>query len=107
MRREIKFRAKNKRTGGWEFFTLTQAGEFHDLIDWETIGQYFGLDDKQGHAMYDGDILKYHNNGRLSEPIEFPKDYPWLKARTEVRHWRTDVEVIGNIYENPGLLKSD
>jgi hypothetical protein len=57
--------------------------------------------------MYDGDILKYQNNGRLSEPIEFPKDYTWLKARTEVRHWRTDVEVIGNRYENPELLKRD
>ena len=74
------------------------------MIDWETVGQDFGLTDMQGNAMYEGDILKYRNNGRLSEPIEFPKDYTWLKARTEVRHWRTDVEVIGNRYDNPELI---
>jgi hypothetical protein len=107
MQRVIKFRAKHKRTGGWEFFTLQQVWEFHDLINWETVGQDFGLTDKRGHAMYEGDILKYRNNGRLSEPIEFPKDYTWLKARTEVRHWRTDVEVIGNRYDNPELVKPD
>jgi hypothetical protein len=103
MKRELKFRAKNTRTGGWEFFTLREARKFHDLIDWETVGQYFGLPDKNAKDIYDGDILKY-NNGRLSDPIEFPKDYTWLKARTEVRHWRTDVEVIGNRYDNPELL---
>ena len=78
----------------------------HDLIDWDTVGQYFGLTDKRDIAMYEGDILKF-NNGRLSEPIEFPKDYTWLKARTEVRHWRTDVEVIGNRCDNPDLVQRD
>ncbi len=82
MKGKIKFRAKNTRTGAWEFFTLKQVREFHDLIDWETVGQSFGLEDKQGNTLYDGDILKHHN-GRLSDPLEFPKDYLWLKSRIE------------------------
>jgi uncharacterized phage protein (TIGR01671 family) len=80
---------------------------FISLIEHGDLLQYTGLKDKNGKEIYEGDILKYHNNGRLSEPIEFPRDYTWLKARTEVRHWRTDVEVIGNRYDNPELLKKN
>ena len=67
--------------------------------------QYFGLKDKNGKEIYDGDILKYHN-GRFSEPIEFPKDYIWIKVRTEDSRVTSSVEVIGNIYENPELLRN-
>jgi hypothetical protein len=105
-KRAIKFCAKNKRTGEWEFFTLQQTWEFHDLIDWETVGQSFGLTDKQGNTQYDGDILKHHN-GRLSAPLEFPNDYLWLKARIENASWQLDVERLGNRYDNPELVKRD
>ncbi len=106
MQRAIKFRAKNTRTGGWEYFTLKQVREVHDLIDWDTVGQSFGLTDKQGKEMYEGDILKHHN-GRLSDPLESPKDYLWLKARTENNHWHLAVEVIGNRDDNPDLVKRE
>ncbi len=106
MKREIKFRAKNKRTGAWEFFTLKEVRKVYDLIDWDTVGQAFGLNDKQGKEMYDGDILKHHN-GRLSAPLEFPKDYLWLKARTENAGWQLAVEIVGNRDDNPDLVKRD
>ncbi len=102
MKREIKFRAKNKRTGEWEFFTLKQVREFHDCIDWKTVGQYFGLEDKRSNAMYDGDILKFQN-GKLSAPIAFPQDYAWLKTLTDDVQ-SAAVEVIGNRIDNPELL---
>ena len=105
MKREIKFRAKHKRTGGWEFFTLTQVRKVHDLIDWDTVGQSFGLEDKRDIAMYEGDILQFQN-GKLSEPIAFPKDYAWLKTLTEDVP-SAAVEVVGNRIDTPELLPRD
>jgi hypothetical protein len=82
MKRAIKFRAKHRRTGGWEFFTLKEVRKIHDLIDWKTLGQSLGLEDQQGKGMYDGDILQFQN-GKLSDPITFPHDYHWLKTLME------------------------
>jgi hypothetical protein len=111
MKREIKFRLiKANKIVGYERFAHGAWRYSRDGIQWNDIfidhddkDQYFALK-VNDQEVYERDILKYQN-GRLSDPIEFPKDYTWLKARTEVRHWRTDVEVIGNIYEKPELVK--
>jgi uncharacterized phage protein (TIGR01671 family) len=115
MKREIKFRAWDTREKKMypnltiqrlmgNLFSVRELRKKEEDLVWM---EYTGLKDKHGKEIYERDILKYHANGRLSEPIEFPKDYTWLKARTEVQHWRTDIEVIGNIYENPKLLLSN
>jgi hypothetical protein len=71
--------------------------------------QSFGLKDKNGKEIYEGDFLKYHN-GRFSNPLEFPKDYAWLVARiesVEQGHWTMAVAVVGNISENPELVQEN
>lgn len=117
MQRAIKFRAWDKDRqemfpvyelvfvpgGGIDIGARGALG----MDDWRAncdLMQYTGLKDKNGQEIYERDILKYCTNGRLSAPIEFPKDYTWLKMHTEDAHWRSAVEVIGNIYENPELL---
>jgi|SRR5580658_1601710 uncharacterized phage protein (TIGR01671 family) len=91
--------------------------------------QFTGLKDKKGKEVYEGDILRQHwPNDRISlARIYFNEDLAGFKARNIVTDdWTKeglvahlkeqrdngyiislsqDSEVIGNIYENPELLK--
>jgi uncharacterized phage protein (TIGR01671 family) len=110
--REIKFRAKTI-DGTWFYWKLTDPidmAEMKDVIDWSTFGQYTGLKDKNGKEIYHFDIL--------SLPMRFSGDHTY-KPSIAVMQWEHDgwyvedqgecgyseMEVIGNIYENPELIK--
>lgn len=57
--KDIKFRAKTL-DGVWFYWKLTDPidmGELKDAIDWETVGQYTGLKDKNGKEIYVGDVV--------------------------------------------------
>lgn len=77
----------------------------HDDID---LMQYTGLKDKNGKEIYIGDIVceKRNNNKIFFEVVE--TDYLGFYFKNDVYgHDNEDgynVEVIGNIYENPDLL---
>jgi uncharacterized phage protein (TIGR01671 family) len=75
------------------------------------IMQYTGLKDKNGVEIYEGDICKngdYDNNATAYdyriEVIEYRENQGMFDGWNP-NHGGMTCEVIGNIYENPELLK--
>ena len=87
----------------------------------ETVGQYTGLTDKNGKKIFEGDIVEvtyltrcYDNETEIREVTYNEEEccyYPMRWNETcEVCDYFTEIqsiEVIGNIHDNPELLKGD
>jgi hypothetical protein len=93
------YRKKGDILGG--DYTLTDWTDCSG--DYLEIMQYTGLRDKNGKEIYEGDIVKWVNTHAV---VEFREGefIASIHRRGDMTYWQACV-VVGNIYENPELLK--
>lgn len=116
--REIKFKAWDKElkrmTISFDFDSFLDArdseygtGAIPDLSGCELM-QFTGLTDKNGKEIYEGDIVKFNKQGKeVIAAVEYHEKAASFTpyARAKKRGSYREFEIIGNIYENEGLLK--
>ena len=72
----------------------------------ETVGQYTGLTDKNGVKIFEGDIIRFEDDiGYViftDDDASFLVDSP---NRYIAMDYSSEFEVIGDIHDNPELLK--
>ena len=130
MNREIKFKAWDKVTKLLvDLIGFKDLGQKIELWYWNKdnekaycvadkeyieLMQYTGLKDKNDKEIYEGDIIKNDgcDDGDLISVIIFDRGVFALKDEEDLPYvqyplceWNECCEVIGNIYENPELLK--
>ena len=122
--RKIKFRAwhKEKKIMGEvlgidilhkEIFFSNGDVDYCEISDFKYIElmEYTGVKDKNGKEIYEGDIF-HIGSKKILYVVE------WIdcglkgrqirnKSWIGLNYWKEDIEVIGNIYENPELLKEN
>ena len=131
--REILFRGKRADNGEWlegdlfcgkvrRYIRYPENETYytHDSVIPETIGQYTGLTDKKGKKIFEGDVCRFREwsqgdmcwigkvhyehqqfviSGDKNEECESPFTLVMSRFISE------NIEVIGNIHDNPELLK--
>lgn len=123
--REILFRAKRIDNGEWvEGLPQKMWGEWHIInsddentaypIVQKTVSQYTGLKDKNGNRIWENDIVRIKNS--MDEGIGNIEFYggmwyvdgePSNSLHDIVEYDDGELEVIGNIFDTPELLKGE
>ncbi|HDA9699833.1 TPA: hypothetical protein O5650_001902 [Listeria innocua] len=122
--REIEFRGQNIN-GHWAhgnlaiikekldraeigtYISNSAGAPFAYQVRPETIGQYTGLKDKNGNKIFEGDVgWDEHNECYGVVKFEDAKFlYLWENIAENLWEVADDIEICGNIHENPELLE--
>ena len=102
------------------------------IVSSKTVGQYTGLTDKNGKKIFEGDIIRLtppKESGEIYIPtprnpqedrilkviffdgmfaVDMSKWFKYGHGKVALQTYETNrIEIIGNIYDNPELLKVD
>ena len=130
--REIEFKGISENTHDWVYGSLiysTMENQYYIAehneeelqypVFAETVGQYTGLKDKNGKQIFEGDIITcinttrqgYNIGQKMCGFIEYEKYGCYWFCKNNFQHYNDwvfadDIEVIGNIHDNPELLEN-
>ena len=86
----------------------------HYEIDPETLCQYTGMVDRNGKRIWENDIVKHEVSDTIGTVKWYQEDYVgWcvddivIDEQQFTDEMWNECEVIGNIFDNPELLKGD
>lgn len=118
--REIIFRGKRLDNGEWVEGNYWEFCGDHNImvpgncigsrVDPSTVGQYTGLLDKNGERIFEGDVLTVDGEDGFFV-LEFQEDTArFVMSGDSIvvdfdNFWSYEVEVMGNIHDNPELLE--
>ena len=125
MMHEILFRGKRLDSGEWVYGYYVETLRYNMHWIWDgkeyikinpaTVGQYTGLKDKNGKRIFEGDVVEglFLFGAAIKAFVAFQNGAFGLKwqrgAVTEFSAFTSicnvEYEVIGNIHDNPELLK--
>ena len=91
--------------------TLINTTSVWRSLDEVVLMQFTGLHDKDGTEIYESDIVNVTHRGDRLDIIEWDNLSAWYHGLTKIRAdeknhptW-IDCKVVGNLYQNPELLK--
>lgn len=125
--REIKFRGKRLDNGEWVVGSYIEAenrdrsiahqivpyesGEAVREVDPATVGQYTGLKDKNGKEICEGDILLDESGTYAVVGYSMGAFYVDFGEGFDLQYFTECIdeicEVVGNIHDDPELLKTE
>lgn len=100
-----------------EVYLISDVTDFYAYEEFKLM-QSTGLKDKNGNEIFEGDIVKYKLEEKTFTDIaSFNKFFACFGLEDDTGDWfcsfdwllenikQDDIEVVGNVYENQGLLK--
>jgi uncharacterized phage protein (TIGR01671 family) len=122
-KREIKFRGKRIDNGNWIYGYYVSIASTHKIVsfnpdspsfatyydvDSSSVGQYTGLIDRNGKAVFEGDIVEYKNNVGIVTYYEGRGQFQVkVKGQPPITMHNKKVAIIDNIHGNTGKQKED
>ena len=110
------------RSGATDNGTLEQRNDKGRIVDlygtetevlYDTVGQFTGMKDKNGKDIYEGDIIRFVNGQKKVSGEWVDNEFIYTVEYSEgafcgvlgLSMALDAVEVIGNIFDNPELIK--